>query len=297
MSLPVLKNEPQSSSKKIPRVYHGSLASVMACCCTHPLDLIKVHLQTSKLNHGLLGQSKVIFKMGGVKAFYSGLTASMARQVSYSGTRFAVYDTIKSNLTNNQRNLESYEKVICAVFAGSIGGFCGTPTDLVNVRMQNDSKLSPSDPKRRNYKHVFDGLLKIHKNEGGKVLMSGYQMATVRCALMSVGQIAMYDTIKEFSIETLNLPDILPIHLACSGLAGICGAFLTMPFDVMKTKLMNAKKNEFSSVGNAILKTYKSGGFLIFYAGFLPAAIRIVPQTVLLWVFKEQLRLNFGDNV
>ena len=236
-----------SETQRISRFYHGSVASVMACCCTHPLDLIKVHLQTSKLNHGILTQSKIIYQaygkgVPGIRAFYSGLTASMARQISYSGTRFAVYDTVKSHLTNNQRNLTANEKITCALFAGSIGGFCGTPTDLVNVRMQNDSKLAPSDPTRRNYKNVFDGLSKIYKTEGSKVVMSGYEMATIRCALMSVGQIAMYDTIKEFSVETMKMPDIVPVHLGCAGMAGICGAFLTMPFDVMKTKLMNAKQ-------------------------------------------------------
>lgn len=282
-------------SERVSYFYHGSIASVMACCCTHPLDLVKVHLQTStKPSLSLLAQSKIIYQTNGIRAFYSGLTASMARQVTYSGTRFAVYDTIKAKLTGNQRNLTSQEKIICAVGAGSIGGFCGTPCDLVNVRMQNDSKLAMGDPARRGYKHVFNGLGRIHKSEGMAVLMSGWQMATVRCALMSVGQIAMYDSIKETAVERFNAPDILPVHLACSGVAGICGAFLTMPFDVLKTRLMNAKPGEFSGVGGCILNTYRQGGLLSFYSGFTPAAIRIVPQTVLLWVFKEQLRINFG---
>ena len=89
------ENTPSTNppSQRVPKFYHGSMASVMACCCTHPLDLIKVHLQTSKLNHGILQQSKLIYKsygpgISGIRAFYSGLTASMARQVSYSGTRF-----------------------------------------------------------------------------------------------------------------------------------------------------------------------------------------------------------------
>ena len=34
-------------SKKIGKWYFGGLASAGAACCTHPLDLLKVHLQTS----------------------------------------------------------------------------------------------------------------------------------------------------------------------------------------------------------------------------------------------------------
>ena len=150
-------------SEKLPYFYQGGLASIMACCCTHPIDLIKVHLQTSKVNHGMGGQAKVIFNMygGGVtgaRAFYSGLTASMGRQLTYSATRFAVYDYLKSMVTGDKRNLSGIEKMTIAMSAGAIGGVFGTPCDLVNVRMQSDSKLLPGDTNRRNYGNVVKGL-------------------------------------------------------------------------------------------------------------------------------------------
>lgn len=36
------------SKKKISRWYFGGVASAMAACITHPLDLLKVHLQTQQ---------------------------------------------------------------------------------------------------------------------------------------------------------------------------------------------------------------------------------------------------------
>jgi dicarboxylate transporter 10 len=38
--------------------------------------------------------------------------------------------------------------------------------DLVNVRMQNDCKLSKD--KRRNYKHAIDGTVRIYRENGPK---------------------------------------------------------------------------------------------------------------------------------
>lgn len=35
-----------ASKEKIPRWYHGGIASAMAACCTHPLDLLKVRQYT-----------------------------------------------------------------------------------------------------------------------------------------------------------------------------------------------------------------------------------------------------------
>jgi len=289
----------RDASQKISYFYHGSVASVMACCCTHPLDLVKVHMQTTKENRGMVGQAKVIYRtfgggVAGTRAFYSGLTASMGRQATYSGTRFAVYDAVKSHLTNDKRNLTGTEKIVCSFSAGTIGGFVGTPCDLVNVRMQNDSKLPLGHKDRRNYRNVFHGLHQIQSKEGARVLMNGWEMATIRAGFMSIGQVAMYETVKEAVIKYLNAPDIVPVHLACSGVAGLCGAALTMPFDVLKTRMMNAPQGTYNGVGHAVMHTFKSGGPLVFYSGFGPAAIRIIPQTVLIWLFKEQLRLNFG---
>lgn len=67
-----------------------------------------------------------------------------------------------------------------------------------------------------------------------------------------------------------------------------------MPLDVMKTRIMNAEKGKYTGVVHAVTSTAKEGGLKIFFSGFGPAAIRIMPQTVLTWVFKEQLRLEFG---
>lgn len=35
-------------AKRLSRWYFGGLASAGAACCTHPLDLLKVHLQTQQ---------------------------------------------------------------------------------------------------------------------------------------------------------------------------------------------------------------------------------------------------------
>ena len=70
--------------------------------------------------------------------------------------------------------------------------FLKTPGDLLNVRMQNDIKVPPEQ--RRNYKHACDGLIRVVREEGFARLFGGCSMASTRGALMSVGQIATYDT-------------------------------------------------------------------------------------------------------
>lgn len=79
------------------RWYFGGLASAGAACCTHPLDLLKVHMQTtgggsSGGGGGMVGRSVHIIRSQGFLALYNGLSASLLRQATYSTTRFAIYD-------------------------------------------------------------------------------------------------------------------------------------------------------------------------------------------------------------
>lgn len=53
--------------KKLPRWYFGGLASAGAACITHPLDLLKVHLQTQQSKKVGLGKTVVnIVKTNGM---------------------------------------------------------------------------------------------------------------------------------------------------------------------------------------------------------------------------------------
>lgn len=89
----------EKNPKRKSRWYFGGIAAAAAASCTHPLDLIKVHLQTTSASASA-GQHKTnIVSMGvkivrtqGVGAIYNGLTASLLRQLTYSTTRFAIYD-------------------------------------------------------------------------------------------------------------------------------------------------------------------------------------------------------------
>lgn len=83
----------------------------------------------------------------GVTSLYNGISASLLRQLTYSSARFGIYESLKQSLQSRGIHVNFPWMVAIAGFAGAAGGVIGTPADLVNVRMQNDSKLPPE--KRR----------------------------------------------------------------------------------------------------------------------------------------------------
>jgi len=178
-----------------------------------------------------------------------------------------------------------------AAGAGACGGFVGTPGDMVNVRMQNDMKL-PAD-QRRNYKHAIDGMIRVAKEEGLAKLFNGANWATMRAVLMTIGQLCFYDQIKQTLLDTPYFSDNLVTHFTSSLGAGAIATTMTQPLDVLKTRSMNAKPGEFASSLDLVKYTARNGP-MAFYKGYIPAFARLGPQTILTFVFFEQLRINFG---
>ena len=204
--------------------YFGGLASAGAACCTHPLDLIKVHFQTAQSSgaSGSTASSSVrptmvsttvrIIRADGVLALYSGLTASLLRQLTYSTTRFGMYEVGKQQLAPDGHTIPFYQRVLLAGVSGAAGGLVGSPADMINVRMQNDIKLPPAE--RRNYRNALDGLLKVYRFEGPKALFNGASMATSRAIMMTIGQVSVgwqvFGRLFVFTVGT----DMIPLSLS-----------------------------------------------------------------------------------
>ncbi|XP_033108710.1 mitochondrial dicarboxylate carrier-like [Anneissia japonica] len=285
---------PHMGSQRKPRWFFGGLSSACAVCITHPLDLIKVHLQTQQevKKRGFHFAAKII-KHNGITALYNGLSASIGRQLTYSLTRFAIYDSVKNHLTDDNPNLQLpfYQKAVLAMFAGACGGFIGTPPDMINVRMQNDVKLPVE--KRRNYKHVFDGLWRVYTEEGIRKMYFGASMVVVRAMLMTFGQLSLYDQYKQMLLQTKYFEDNTVTHFTASLCAATCATAITQPFDVMKTRMMNSPTGLYKNVLQCGIHIAKLGP-IAFYKGFVPAWIRLGPHTILTFIFFEQFKKHFG---
>jgi len=212
--------------------------------------------------------------------------------MTYSTTRFAIYEMMKQRTGKNVSDVPFYQRVAMAGFAGACGGFVGTPGDMVNVRMQNDVKLPPAE--RRNYKHAIDGLARVVKEEGFALLFRGASSATARAVLMTIGQLSFYDQIKITLLGSGYFKDDIVCHLSSSLSAGAIATTMTQPLDVIKTRAMNAAPGEFKNTWHIVTHTAKLGP-LAFFKGYVPAFARLGPHTIITFIFFEQLRKNFGD--
>ncbi|XP_022653517.1 mitochondrial dicarboxylate carrier-like [Varroa jacobsoni] len=282
---------------RVAKWYFGGVAGSMAACVTHPLDLLKVILQTegkvlqTKTPVSIKASTMNVIRTSGIRGLYNGLSASILRQLTYSTTRFGIYEIARAKVVKPGESMAFLEKVGLAAVSGAAGGFIGTPADMINVRMQNDMKLPLAE--RRNYKNAFDGLYQVFRKEGITNLFNGASMAISRAVFVTIGQISFYEQVKQMLLASPFFNDNLVTHLSSSFAAGAIATTLTQPLDVLKTRIMNATSGQYTSVIDCVIQTAREGPHA-FYKGYIPAFVRLGPHTILMWIFLEQMRLNFG---
>ncbi|KAF8946113.1 Mitochondrial dicarboxylate transporter [Haplosporangium gracile] len=269
----------------------GGAASCAAAFVSHPFDLTKVRLQTTQgaSKQGMIGTMINVARHEGFFALYTGLSASLLRQGTYSTVRFGTYDLLKEKFgPKDGSRIPVSTMLVCGVLAGCVGGGFGNPADVVNIRMVNDGKLPKEQ--QRHYKHAFDGLFRIIKEEGPAQLMRGLGPNMNRAILMTSSQLVSYDGFKRQLLATPWFKDNLATHFASSLLAGLVATTVCAPLDVLKTRIMNSSGSSTSST-QMFFHIVKSEGPAALFKGWLPAFLRLGPHTIVTFIVLEQLKV------
>ncbi|CAI6339203.1 unnamed protein product [Periconia digitata] len=267
--------------------WFGGTASCFATLFTHPLDLVKVRLQMqgntgARLN--MLSMFGHVAKTDGVMGLYRGLSAAQLRQLTYSMTRFGVYEALKDRFTTADKKPSFLTLVAMASASGFVGGVVGNPGDILNVRMQHDAALPLEQ--RRQYKHALDGFMRMAREEGIGSLWRGVWPNSSRAVLMTVGQLATYDIFKRLLLDRTSLQDNLTTHFTASFMAGFVATTICSPVDVIKTRVMGSTDNK--SLIRHITDISKQEGLRWMFKGWVPSFIRVGPHTILTFLFLEQ---------
>lgn len=284
-------------AKKYP-FYLGGTAASIAALFTHPLDLTKTRMQTASARQNMLSLMLKTFREEGARGLYVGLSASLLRQMTYSVTRFGAYDKLKELAVKQNGGAEGRTKAngglgvgqmaLCASLAGAAGGLAGNPADVLLVRMTSDVNKPPAE--RYNYPNAISALVRMTRDEGVGSLFRGLGPNTVRAVLMNASQLATYDVFKNLLLTSGYFSEGTLLHFSASFMAGTVATTVCSPADVIKSRVMNAHGS-----GEGIVKTLRKDlskegvGFL--FRGWTPAWMRLSPNTIIVFVVLEKLRL------
>lgn len=279
-----------------------------ASAVSNPLDIIKVRQQLRTQTPGSLSNNfwtigLEMARSEGILSLMKGFSASMLREIVYSGLRLGSYEYFKDSIYNASKGSLSREgiglKVAAATIASSIGSALANPADLVKVRMQ---AYYPDGSPYRNMRHAFATIW--HEgtearsastiSSGVQALYRGVNPTTVRGVVLSVSQICSYDQVKQSLKSRHLMEEGIALHFVASMFAGLFCSITSNPVDVVKVRLMNDKAREFHGVSDCVKSIIRREGFLAFYKGFGMCWARLGTHTILTFVIFERIRLLFG---
>lgn len=102
------------------------------------------------------------------------------------------------------------------------------------------------EPRVHSAGHAFREIV---KRGGIKGLWKGSIPNVQRAALVNLGDLTTYDSVKRYIIKTFNLPDDHVVHIISSVCAGLVAATLATPADVVKTRVMNQPTDDLGRYG------------------------------------------------
>ena len=132
--------------------------------------------------------AREVLASGRVLDLYTGLSAGLLRQVTYTTARLGIFDTLMKGLSTaaeaENRKIGFKERAGAGLTAGGLAAVVGNPADLALIRMQSDG-LKPVAA-RANYRSVVDALMRIAKSEGVLAWWSGCAPTVVRAMALNL---------------------------------------------------------------------------------------------------------------
>jgi len=235
----------------------------------------------------MIESMKKTVRTAGVRGLYDGITGTWLRQMSYSVCRFWAYDESKK-LLGAGKDAPAWKLAAAGSMAGGIAGLVGNPGEIVMVRLQGDFAKPPE--KRFNYKHCFDALFRMIREEGVSSLARGVGPNVFRAILMNASQLASYDFFKSELLKTGYFKDNILCHFSASFAAGTVATTVCSPADVLKSRIMNASGPGSNSTLAVIKTSLRTEGPMFMFKGWVPAWTRLQPTTILIFLIFEQLK-------
>lgn len=291
-------------------VFAASIAETV----TYPLDLTKTRLQiqgeaaaiaaegagVKKVKYrGMLATATGIIREEGALQLWRGITPALYRHLVYSGVRIVTYDGLRKKLRNGKETFSLWQSALAGVGAGALAQWLASPADLVKVHVQMEGKrrMLGLEPRVHSAAHAFREIV----SRGGIFgLWKGSVPNVQRAALVNLGDLTTYDTVKHFIMHKTGLPDCHLVHIMSSICAGLVAATMGTPADVVKTRIMNQPTDAngrgllYKGSIDCLQQTIGKEGFFAMYKGFLPVWIRMAPWSLTFWLSFEQIRSSLG---
>jgi solute carrier family 25 (mitochondrial aspartate/glutamate transporter), member 12/13 len=303
---PITQTSKSFLSEVVEGAHHfalGSIAGAFGAFMVYPIDLVKTRMQNQRgsggAGHTLLYKNSLdcaskVLKNEGVRGFYSGVLPQMIGVAPEKAIKLTVNDFVRGKMTNKDTGKIW---VGSEFLAGATAGGCQVvsvisewirlfytneyqiftnPLEIVKIRLQVQGELAKNTSAPRH------GAIWIIRNLGLKGLYKGATACLSRDIPFSAIYFPSYAHLKSdvFGESPTKKLGVLQL-LTAGAIAGMPAAYMTTPFDVIKTRLqVEARKGEqtYTTLRHCARTIYQQEGFRAFFKGGPARILRSSPQ-------------------
>mmetsp|Transcript_478 Transcript_478/g.1156 ORF Transcript_478/g.1156 Transcript_478/m.1156 type:complete len:294 (-) Transcript_478:619-1500(-) len=277
----------------------GSIAGGVGIVVGHPLDTLKVRLQSAHSNVSALSVVSATLRGEGVAGLFKGIMSPVIGQVAYTSLSFAGYNYTLQYLSGHSLYTGTADASLLNVFiAGTTGGALSTlvttPLEMVKCNLQVDREHSSAGGIRRVVRQSW-------ARGGVQGLYRGFGITVVRDSPASGLYFVVYTETKKQAVDKLGMART-PAELFAGGLAGVLCWFPVIPIDVIKTRIQTdyllppAERQNYTSTMHCVRKTIAEEGVRSLYKGSGPLLVRAFPvSAVTFYVYEALMRLMRED--
>jgi len=240
----------------------GAVAGVVSTFAVHPLDTVRVRMQTSRQRFKSSWHCvRLTVATEGVTALYKGLSMPLASQGLFKAVIFSVYGAVMQQLGIESSSV--WPSFAAGVVAGGVNAVFVTPVELVrNVQQVSTQAVEPS---------ARDVFREVVRRDGIARLFSALPVTAVRDGLGLGCYFVAFNCLK--TSDTAST-------LAAGSVAG--GAFwlVALPLDCVKN-VLQVSPGKYTGFWDCAKQLIKVEGVSVLFRGKSAAFIRGAPSAAI----------------
>jgi len=295
---------PKSNSKKLAvDIFSGFCAGINVVFVGHPLETLKVRLQTQPhdkpIYNGFVDCFKKTWQWEGLQGFYKGVTSPLAAQLFFRSVTFMSYGWFLRYWSNNgKKELKIFDYALAGSFSWFWSTLIECPLQLASSQMQVQIIKTKTIPNYvPQFKSVWQFASHTLKTKGITGMYQGFIPQLCRNIPGGAFHFGSFEGIRRKVAEIKGVP-VEKVGLVTNLVAGSLGGFFfwtsMYPFDVIKSAIQadstDPKQRKYHGLVDTFQKLYKEGGAKRFTKGYSACIARALPANAVLLATAAQVK-------
>jgi len=282
-------------------IISGTVGGIAQVIAGHPLDTVKVRLQTQVVKageapqfSGMMDCVRKTIKHEGFRGLYKGAASPLAGAMALNATIFFSYGRAQAVMSMGLKKGEQLtlnRTLAAGAIAGLVTSFVECPADVFKVKLQ-------SQVGKGQFSGVFDCAKKIASQYGVRGVYQGLQATLAR----NIPAFGLYFYTYEGTNRFLSKPGQKePSYFSCfigGGVSGFGFWGLLYPLEIIKTRIqadaLDKKDRVYRSYMDCWVKTIRDQGIRGLFRGYVPCVVRAVPVNATVFLTVTAIKRNLA---